>query len=131
MQGMNTVDQKRNAIIIEPEKDLADSLCDFLTSLGYVPHSVHTHSAGASYAATLDKVHLLAACVPAPDEDRAGIYLEEAAKKNHLMAVVLMLNDTLEKTDGSPRQAVSIVKPFDRATFIEAIRASEAKCRNN
>lgn len=118
--------RKGVAIVIETG-ELAQILCDFLQSFGYQTISAPTHALAAERALEHDKVALLAAAVPAPDESRAGIYLEEAAKRNTGIAVVLMLSDPLEQSPGAPARAVKIVKPFGRQTLIDAIELSEAR----
>lgn len=118
------------AVVIEVRKDLADTVCDFLTSYGYRAISAPTHAKAAERAIEHHEVALLAASVPAPDESRAGIYLEEAARKNPGMAVVLMLSDPLEVAEDVPRQSIRIVKPFDREELIAAITSSEAMARS-
>lgn len=121
--------RKGVAIVIETG-DLVQTICDFLRSFGYQPISAPTHALAAERALAHHEVSLLVAAVPAPDESRAGIYLEEAAKRNESIAVVLMLNDTLEQSLGAPERAVKIVKPFGQGTFIEAIELSELRVRD-
>jgi len=118
------------AIVVEPNADLASALCDLLIQIGYLPISVPTHAKAAEQAAAYRSIALLAATVPAPDEDRAGIYLEEAAKLNPWLAVVLMLCDTRENTDNSPKQAVCVLKPFGREVLERAILQSEWNVRH-
>ncbi len=114
------------AIVIE-SGDLARTLCDLLESFGYQAISAPTHALAAERAIAHTSIELLAACVPAPDESRAGIYLEEAAKLNPHLAVVLMLSDPLEQSPGAPARAVKIKKPFGRKALIEAIQLAEAR----
>jgi len=102
-----------------------------LIQIGYLPISAPTHAKAAEQAAAYRSIALLAATVPAPDEDRAGIYLEEAAKLNPWLAVVLMLCDTSENTDNSPKQAVCVLKPFGREVLERAILQSEWKVRHS
>ncbi|MEO7067752.1 MAG: hypothetical protein ABI114_12635 [Rhodanobacter sp.] len=123
---MDTFRRDGIAVVIEPRKDLADTVCDFLTTYGYRAISAPTHAEAAKRAIEHHQVTLLAASVPAPDESRTGIYLEEAARKNPGMAVVLMLSDPLEVEDDAPQQSIRIVKPFDREELIIAITSSEA-----
>lgn len=118
--------RKGVAIVIETG-DLVQTICDFLRSFGYQPISAPTHALAAQRALDHDEIRLLVAAVPAPDESRAGIYLEEAAKRNASIAVVLMLNDTLEQSPGAPDRAVTIIKPFGQHAFIEAIELSELR----
>lgn len=118
--------RKGVAIVIETG-DLVQTLCDFLQSFGYQPISAPTHALAAERALAHDEVALLVAAVPAPDESRAGIYLEEAALRNEFIAVVLMLNDPLEQSPGAPERSVKIVKPFGQERFIEAIKLSELR----
>jgi hypothetical protein len=118
--------RKGVAIVIETG-DLVQTLCDFLLSFGYQPISAPNHALAAERALAHDKVSLLVAAVPAPDESLAGIYLEDAAKRHQSIAVVLMLSDPLEQSPGAPERAVKIVKPFGKETFIEAIELSEIR----
>ncbi|WEN14284.1 hypothetical protein PY254_13695 [Rhodanobacter sp. AS-Z3] len=118
------------AIVIEARKDLADTVCDFLSTYGYRAIAAPTHAEAAKRAVDHHEVALLAASVPAPDETRAGVYLEDAARKNPGMAVVLMLSDPLEVADDAPPQSIRIVKPFDREALIVAITSSEALARS-
>lgn len=126
---MDTFRRDGIAVVIEPRKDLADAVCDFLTNYGYRAISAPTHAEAAKRAVEHHQVALLAASVPAPDESRAGIYLEEAARKNPGMAVVLMLSDPLEVAEDAPQQSIRIVKPFDQEELIVAITSSEALAR--
>ncbi|NYE30065.1 hypothetical protein HDE78_003033 [Rhodanobacter sp. K2T2] len=119
------------AIIIEPDPDLASALCDLLIQMGYLPISAPTHAKAAEQAALYNSIALLAACVPAPDESRAGIYLEQAVILNPLLAIVLMLCDTSETPDNAPKQAVRVLKPFGRDALERAILESERKVRHN
>ena len=113
------------AVVIEHRGNLAETVCDFLTSYGYLAIATSTHAEAARCAVELHDVTLLAASVPAPDEDRAGIYLADALRRNPRMAVVLMLSDPLEEADDAPDQSVRIVKPFSREALVGAIMASE------
>lgn len=126
---MHTFRRHGIAVVIEVRPDLAETVCDFLTSYGYLAISAPTHAEAAKRAVEHHQVALLAASVPAPDENRAGIYLDEAARKNPGMAVVLMLSDPLEVADDAPAQSIRIVKPFGREELIAAITSSEAKAR--
>ena len=123
---MHTFRRNGIAVVIEVRQDLAETVCDFLTSYGYQAISAPTHAEAAKRAVEHHHVALLAASVPAPDEGRAGIYLDEAARKNPGMAVVLMLSDPLEVADDAPAQSIRIVKPFGREELIAAITSSEA-----
>lgn len=127
---MGNFRRKGVAIVIE-SGELAQTICDFLESFGYETISAPTHALAAERALQHDQIALLAAAVPAPDESRAGIYLEEAAKRNRHIAVVLMLSDPLEQSPGAPERAVKIVKPFGHETLIEAIELSEIRALNN
>ena len=118
------------AIVIE-SGDLVQTLCDLLESFGYQAISAPTHALAAERVVKHNSIALLAACVPAPDESRAGIYLEEAAKLNAELAVVLLLNDPLEQSPGAPARAVKINKPFGRKALIEAIELAEARAAEN
>lgn len=123
---MDTFRREGIAVVIEPRADLASTVCDFLTTYGYRAISAPTHAEAAKRAIEHHEVALLAASVPAPDESRAGIYLEEAARKNPGMTVVLMLSDPHQVANDAPAQSIRIVKPFDRETLIAAIKSSEA-----
>lgn len=123
---MDTFRREGIAVVVEARKDLAEMVCDLLTSYGYLAISAPTHTEAANRAIEHQKVTLLAASVPAPDESRAGIYLEDAARQSPRMAVVLMLNDPLEEANDAPRQSVRIVKPFSREELMAAITSSEA-----
>ncbi len=114
------------AIIIE-SGELVHTLSDLLESIGYRPISAPTHALAAERALEHEKIELLLACVPAPDESRAGIYLEEAAKSNPHLAVVLMLSDPLEQSPDAPARAVRIVKPFGRKILVGAIELAETR----
>ena len=124
--ALDTFKRSGLAIVIETQPDLADTVCDFLNAYGYQAFSVRTHAAAAVRTASEFGIALLAASVPAPDEDRAGIYLDDAARKNPTMAVVLMLRDDLEVSEGAPKQAIRITSPFDRDALVAAIIVSEA-----
>lgn len=126
---MGTFRREGIAVVIEPRADLANTVCDFLTNYGYQAISAPTHAEAAKRAVEHHEVTLLAASVPAPDESRAGIYLEEAARKNPGMAVVLMLSNPGEVAHDAPQQSVRIVKPFDREGLIAAITSSEELVR--
>lgn len=118
------------AIVIE-SGELVHTLCDLLESFGYRAIPAPTHALAAERALAHDPIELLAACVPAPDESRAGIYLEEAARVNPHLAVVLMLNDPLEQSPGAPARAVKIKKPFGRKALIDAIQLAETMAVEN
>ena len=118
------------AIVID-SGDVVQTLCDLLESFGYRAISAPTHALAAERVLAHNSIALLAACVPAPDESRARIYLEEAAKLNSRLAVVLMLNDPLEQSPGAPARAVEIKKPFGRKALIEAIQLAEARAAEN
>ncbi len=118
------------AIVIE-SGELVHTICDFLNTFGYQTISARTHALAAERALQHHQIALLAAAVPAPDESRAGIFLEEASKRSRHIAVVLMLSDPLEQSVGAPESAVKIVKPFGYETLIEAIELSEFRALNN
>lgn len=122
--------RKGVAIVIEAG-ELVQTICDFLQSFGYQTISAPTHALAAERAMEHEKVSLLAAAVPAPDESRAGIYLEEAAKRSSGIAVVLMLSDPLEQSPGAPERAVKIIKPFGQETLIEAIELAETRAQSS
>jgi DNA-binding response OmpR family regulator len=114
------------AIVVD-SGDVAQMLCETLQGFGYRAISAPTHALAAERAAAHDDIALLAACVPAPDEGRTGVYLETASRSNSRIAVVLMLADPLEQSPDAPARAVKIVKPFGRKTLIGAIELAEAK----
>ncbi len=118
------------AIVIETG-ELVRVLCETLENFGYEAISAPTHAQAAERAREHETIALLAACVPAPDESRAGIYLEEASSRNALLAVVLMLSDPLEQSGGAPARAVELVKPFGRQALIQAIEHAEIKAVNS
>jgi DNA-binding response OmpR family regulator len=118
------------AIVIEAG-EMVQMLCDTLQSFGYRVVTAPTHALAAERALAHDQIDLLAASVPAPDESRAGIYLEQAATRNAHMAVVLMLADPLEQSPDAPDHAVKIVKPFGHKTLIAAIELAEARANQN
>lgn len=120
--------RKGVAVVIETG-ELVHTLCELLEGFGYQAISAPTHALAAERALAHHEISLLAAAVPAPDESRAGIYLEEAAKRSEHIAVVLMLNDSLEQSPGVPDRAVKIIKPFGRQALIEAIELSEMRAR--
>jgi hypothetical protein len=118
---------RRGVAIIIEAGELVHMLCEFLESFGYQSVAAPSHAEAARRAQAYDHIALLAACVPAPDESRAGIYLEEASSHNPHLAVVLMLSDPLEQSPGAPARAVKLVKPFGRSALIEAIEKAESK----
>ena len=58
---------------------------------------------------------------------KSGAYLEEARSKNPTLAVVIMLSDPNEPTDGAPADAVRLVKPFDLRQLAHAIDEATSK----
>lgn len=123
--------RRRGVAIVIEAGELVQVICELLESFGYQTISATTHALAAERALAHDEISLLAACVPAPDESRSGIYLEEAATRNAHMAVVLMLSDPLEQSLDAPPCAVRIVKPFGRKTLVEAIELAETRAANN
>ncbi|WP_426699821.1 hypothetical protein ACPPVV_10425 [Rhodanobacter sp. Col0626] len=123
--------RRRGVAIVIEAGELVHVLCELLEGFGYQVIPAATHALAAERALAHDEIALLAACVPAPDESRAGIYLEEAATRNAHMAVVLMLSDPLEQSPSAPPCAVKIVKPFGRKTLVEAIELAEARAASN
>lgn len=119
--------QRHGVAVVIEAGEMVQMLCDTLQSFGYQVLTAPTHALAAERALAQDRIDLLAACVPAPDESRAGIYLEKAAGRNAHMAVVLMLADPLEQSPDAPECAVRIVKPFGHKTLIAAIELAEAK----
>lgn len=100
------------AVVIEPSASLAQTVADVLGQRGYETATASTHASAANQVEKFDTVDFLVAAVPAPGEDHAGAYLEEARKKNASMSVVIMLSDPNEPTDDAPANAVRVVKPF-------------------
>ena len=117
---------RRGVAIVIETGELVHVLCETLEGFGYQTVSAPSHAHAAERAIAHEKIALLAACVPAPDESRAGIYLEEAAKRNAHLPVVLMLGDPLEQSHGAPVHAVKLMKPFGRQALIQAIERAEA-----
>jgi DNA-binding response OmpR family regulator len=109
------------AVVIEPRSPLAGTLAEALHGRGFEVVVASTHSGAARLVLSQDKVDFLIAAVPAPGEDHAGAYLEEARMKNPTLAVVIMLSDPNEVTDGAPAAAVRLVKPFDMNQLSHAI----------
>jgi DNA-binding response OmpR family regulator len=109
------------AVVIEPRSPLAGTLAEALHANGFEVLVASTH-AGAARLVAQSKVDFLIAAIPAPGEDHAGAYLEEARGKNPALAVVVMLSDPNEATDGAPASAVHLIKPFDRVQLEAAIR---------
>jgi len=118
---------RRGVAIVIEVGELALVLRDLLEGVGYQVVTAPTHALAAERALAYRTIDLLAACVPAPDESRAGIYLEEAASRNPRLPVVLMLADPLERSPGAPAHAVKLVKPFGRRALLRAIEDAEAK----
>lgn len=123
--------QRQGVAVVIEVGELAQMLCDTLQSFGYRTVSAPTHALAAERALAHERIDLLAACVPAPDESHAGIYLEEAARRNVHMAVLLMLADPLEPSPDAPDRAVKIIKPFGHRTLIAAIELAETKARQS
>jgi DNA-binding response OmpR family regulator len=109
------------AVVIEPSASLAQTVAEALQRRGYTTVATSTHAGAASQVEKLEAVDFLAAAVPAPGEDHAGAYLEEARKKNGSMSVVIMLSDPHEQADDAPKDAVRIVKPFSLSELNLAI----------
>lgn len=120
--------RKGIAVVIETG-ELMQTICELLESFGYQAISAPTHALAAERALTHHEISLLTAAVPAPDESRAGVYLEEAAKRSENIAVVLMLSDSLEQSPGAPERSVKIIKPFGQQALIEAIERAERRAR--
>jgi DNA-binding response OmpR family regulator len=112
---------KSLAVVIEPRSPLAGTVAEALHAREYEVIVASTHAGAARLVASQDKVDFLIAAVPAPGEDHAGAYLEDARKKNPALAVVIMLSDPNESTDGAPTDAVRLVKPFDMQQLRSAI----------
>lgn len=123
--------RRRGVAIVIEAGELVHVLCELLEGFGYKAIPAATHALAAERALVHDEIALLATCVPAPDESRSGIYLEEASKRNAHMAVLLMLSDPLEQSPDAPPCAVKIVKPFGRRTLIEAIELAETRAASD
>ncbi|UPG96569.1 hypothetical protein [Luteibacter aegosomatissinici] len=116
------------AVVIEPSTALAQTVAEVLGQRGFETLTASTHAGGARQVEQVARVDFLAAAVPAPGEDHAGAYLEEAQKKNPGMNVVVMLSDPDEPADDAPKGAVRIIKPFSRDELMAAVdRAMETK----
>jgi DNA-binding response OmpR family regulator len=109
------------AVVIEPHSPLAGTLAEALHAKGFEVVVASTHAGAATLVASQARVDFLIAAVPAPGEDHSGAYLEEARQKNPELAVIVMLSDPNESTDGAPAAAVRLIKPFDRAQLDAAI----------
>jgi DNA-binding response OmpR family regulator len=109
------------AVVIEPRSPLAGTLAEALHARGFEVVVASTHAGAARLIASQEKVDFLIAAVPAPGEDRSGAYLEEARSKNPSLAVVIMLSDPNESTEGAPANAVRLIKPFDMRQLARAI----------
>ncbi|HEY4091664.1 MAG TPA: hypothetical protein VGN46_09130 [Luteibacter sp.] len=116
------------AVVIEPSTALAQTVAEVLGQRGFETLTASTHAGAARQVEQITCVDFLAAAVPAPGEDHAGAYLEEAQKKNAGMKVVVMLSDPDEPADDAPKGAVRIIKPFSRDELMAAVdRAMETK----
>lgn len=109
------------AVVIEPHAPLAETVADALRMRGFDVLVATTHVGAAASVVDQSGVHFLAAAVPAPGENQDGAYLAHARAKNPGLAVVVMVSDLAEVTDGVPLDAVTILKPFDRAELESAI----------
>jgi DNA-binding response OmpR family regulator len=121
MSGDTMTNLKPLAAVIEPRSPLAGTLAEVLHARGFEVVVASTHAGAARLVAAQAKVDFLIAAVPAPGEDHAGAYLEEARNKNPGLAVVIMLSDPNEATDGAPATAIRLVKPFDMRQLAQAI----------
>src|ERR1700754_1028717 len=126
LKGVARQSPQKVASVIEPDPLLADTLHDRLSSWGYRVARFATHRAAADAVTLIDCVDVLAATVPASDEDRPGAYLEIAASKQEQgMGVILMLSDPAADREGVPAQAVEILKPFTCEQLRDALRRAE------
>jgi hypothetical protein len=116
-----------DAVVIEPDGNLAAALADILESWGLHTAAFATHAAAATYATGRGSISLLAACVPTSDDDREGAYLAEArAGQGGLLPTVLMLSDNIGADGREPGSAVSVSKPFTSGEFRSAVAEAGA-----
>lgn len=112
-----------DAVVIEPDGNLAEALTDILASWGFHATAFATHGAALDHAAGLNFIDLLAACVPASDDDRAGAYLADArSRQGGLLSTVLMLSDHSAADGHQPPHAVEVLKPFIPTELRTAIK---------
>ncbi|KJV33825.1 response regulator transcription factor [Luteibacter yeojuensis] len=112
----------RTAIVVEPDHNLAHALEDILRSWHFDVALFTTHRAAMHHAETTPHTELLAACIPASDDDRDGAYLEAARERQGgTLATVLMLSDPYAADGTEPAGAVPIIKPFTRDEFRAAM----------
>lgn len=117
----------KSAIVIEPDRLLAGVIDDFLRGQGFDVLLCTTHQGAARAAGAARNTDLLAACVPASDDDRDGAYLHEVrGRQSGRLPTVLMLSDP-EAADGTePADAVRLIKPFSKDEFLRAVQAALA-----
>lgn len=116
------------AVVIEPDANLAAALTDILASWGFEVKAFATHGAALKHAANRDFIDLLAACVPASDDDRSGAYLAAARERQGgLLSTVLMLSDRGVADDRRPADAVELPKPFSPPQWRRAIEDAGVK----
>jgi CheY-like chemotaxis protein len=116
------------AIVIEPRPALAELVGEVLQRWGYEVSVASTHVGAAQVAQRTGRVDLAIAAVPAPGEDRTGAYLEEAARQNPTMCMVVMLSDPNEVPRGAPAEVERVVKPFTVLELQEAVQRAIARC---
>jgi CheY-like chemotaxis protein len=109
------------AVVIEPSLPLAQAVADVLRQRGYETLTASTHAGAARQVEQLARVDVLVAAVPAPGEEHAGAYIEEARGKNRSMSIVIMLSDPNEPLDDAPADALRLIKPFSRQELTDAI----------
>jgi len=128
---MPTPFERRFAVIIEPSPSLADTVKDSLLRRDFDVVVATTHAGAARQVLERARVDFLVAAVPAPGEDHAGAYLEEARARNPDMAVVVMLSDPAEAMDDAPPAATTIVKPFSVAQLETTLQHAWAVALRN
>lgn len=113
----------KSAIVIEPNRLLAGTLDDFLRGQGFDVMLCTTHKGAAEAARASGHTDLLAACIPASDDDRDGAYLDEVrGRQSGRLPTVLMLSDP-DAADGTePPDAVRLIKPFSKDQFVKAVQ---------
>jgi DNA-binding response OmpR family regulator len=114
------------AVVIESDYSLANVLNDVLSDAGYDVILSLSHQNALRKVEGRASVSLLAACVPAKDDDCEGCYLDDRrSNQGQRLATVVMLLDNTEPTPGVPDTAIRLTKPFDRTQFLSALRDAE------
>lgn len=126
--AMNASPAQKIAIIIESSYAVAAVVESVLLESDYHVVISVSHRNAVIKAQGFPSIHLLAACVPAADDEQLGSYLAHArATQQRKMAVVLMLSDNVDAADDAPEFAQRLFKPFGRDEFTEALCLAEWK----